>query len=149
MKICIACSAGGHLTEMLQLKDFYSKYPRFFVSFKREDSAEILKNEKTYFITDPKRNLFKLIQCIFQSFFIMIKERPRITISNGAGVGVVVCYMAKLVGSKIIFIEGFSRIEEPSFAGKLVYPISNLFIVQWEELLKKYGKKATYCGVSI
>ena len=55
------------------------------------------------------------------------------------------CYLGKLFGSKIIFIETFANSESKTLSGKMIYPIANLFIVQWKEMLKLYPK-AIYGG---
>lgn len=107
---------------------------------------ELKKNEKVYFVEDPSRNPIKFLKCLFQTFCILKKEKPKVIISTGAGVAVPACFLGKLFfKSKIIFIESFCRIEEPSLSGKLIYPISDLFLVQWKKLLKFYGK-AIYRG---
>ena len=46
---------------------------------------------------------------------------------------------------KIIYIESFARVDNASLTGKLFYKIADVFIVQWEELLKIYPK-AIYGG---
>ena len=43
-------------------------------------------------------------------------------------------------GSKLIYIEVFDRIDKPTVTGRLVYPIVDKFIVQWEEQKKVYPK---------
>jgi UDP-N-acetylglucosamine:LPS N-acetylglucosamine transferase len=139
MKVGIAASAGGHLTEVLQLKKAFRKYPHFFVTFKRED-VDRLSNEKVYYIKDPKRNLFKLFYNLFRSLKIFLRERPNVIITTGAGVVVPICYVAKIFKSKIIFIESMAAIYKPSLSGRFVYPISDLFVVQWKNLLKYYLK---------
>lgn len=143
MKLCLACSAGGHLTEILQITEAFEEHEAFFVTFLREDSKE-LKN--AYFVDDPKRNFLRLIKTVFQSFSILRKENPDIIFTTGAGVAVPICYLAKIMGKKVIFLESFCRVKTPSLSGKLVYPIADLFLVQWNELLSKYGKKAKYWG---
>ena len=148
MKICLASSAGGHLTELSFTEPLYEKYDHFFVTFKRPNSINLAKKEKVYFIVDPKRNPIKLIKNIIQSLNIILKEKPNVVISTGAGVAVPVCYFGKLLGSKIIFIESFCRTDNPSFSGKIVYPISDLFIVQWKKLLEFYPN-AVYGGLLI
>jgi len=148
MKVCLACSGGGHLTEILFIRPFYKKHEHFFVTFKRPNTINLTKNERVHFIIDPKRNPIKLIKNIIQSFKIIIEERPDVIISTGAGVAVPICYFGKLFGTKVIFIESFARIEKPGFAGRLVYPISDLFIVQWERLLEFYPK-AVYGGLLV
>ncbi len=143
MKICLACSAGGHLAELLQVKAAFRGHDTFFITFLREDSKS-LKN--AYFIEDPKRNPLLLIKTIFQSCSILKKEKPDVIISTGAGVAVPACYLAKLMGKRVIFLESFCRVKTPSLSGKLVYPIADVFLVQWKEMLSKYGKKAKYWG---
>ena len=44
------------------------------------------------------------------------------------------------MGAKLIYIEVFDRIDKPTMTGKLVYPIVDKFIVQWEEQKKVYPK---------
>ena len=149
-KLCLACSAGGHLAEMLHLENCYSKYRHFFITFKRIDTSELGKHEKVYFVADPGRNPINLLKCVIQSFKVLLKERPAVVISTGAGVAVPSCYLAKLLfGSKIVFVESFCRTEEPSLTGKFTYPVSDLFFVQWPEMLEKYGDKAVYRGAIV
>ncbi|MFQ6137008.1 MAG: PssD/Cps14F family polysaccharide biosynthesis glycosyltransferase [Candidatus Hydrothermarchaeales archaeon] len=144
LRICLASSAGGHLTELLQLKEVVDGHDHFFVTFKREDTEDF--DEEVYFIVDPKRNPLKLIKNFVQSLKIVAKERPDVIITTGAGVVVPLCYIGKLFGAKIIFIESFARITSRSLSGAVVYPIADLFFVQWESMLTKYGKKAIYGG---
>ena len=147
MKICIACSAGGHLTEISQIKESYEKYDHFYITFRRENSKELAEKERVYFVEDPGRSVKNLIKCIFQSFKILWNEKPKVIMSTGAGVAVPTCFLGKFFfKSKIIFIESFCRIYKPSLTGRTIYPISDLFLVQWEELLKKYGDKAVFKG---
>jgi UDP-N-acetylglucosamine:LPS N-acetylglucosamine transferase len=149
VKICLACSAGGHLTEMMHLEGCYSKHPHFFITFKRQDTADLKKREDVHFVDDPGRNPLKLLACVFQTMFALSKERPDVVISTGAGVAVPACYLAKLLGAKVVFLESFCRVEEPSFAARLVYPIADLFMVQWPQMLSKYGPNAVYKGAIV
>jgi len=139
-KICLACSAGGHLAEMLQLKDFYGNKEHFFITFKRKDTESLAKKEKVFFTELPKRNPIATIKSFFQSLKILKKENPKVIISTGADVGLVVCLAGKLLGKKIIFIESFCRPLEPGLSGKIAYLFSDLFIYQWKELERFYPK---------
>lgn len=49
-------------------------------------------------------------------------------------------YIGKLFGAKLVYIEVFDRIDKPTMTGKMVYPIADRFIVQWEEMKKVYPK---------
>mgnify|MGYP001049119175 FL=1 len=61
-------------------------------------------------------------------------------ISSGAAVAVPFFYIGKLFGAKLVYIEVFDRIDKPTMTGKMVYPIADRFIVQWEEMKKVYPK---------
>jgi UDP-N-acetylglucosamine:LPS N-acetylglucosamine transferase len=145
MRICLTCSSGGHLLQILQLKRVYKKYPHFFMTFKRDMTNDLSKTEKVYFVRDPERKLLDIFLNFFQSFRIFLLEKPNIVISTGAGVSIPICFIAKLFMKKVIFIESFSRVFRPSLSGRFAYLVSDLFIVQWEYLLKFY-KKAKYGG---
>ena len=75
----------------------------------------------------------------------MRKEKPDVIISSGAAVAVPFFYLGKLFGKKLIYIEVFDRIDKPTMTGKMVYPIVDKFIVQWEEQKEVY-KKAINLG---
>ena len=66
-------------------------------------------------------------------------------LTTGTHTAVPMCYIGKLFGSKIIFIESFAKRDSANLSGKMVYPIADLFMVQWESMLKVYPK-AVYKG---
>jgi UDP-N-acetylglucosamine:LPS N-acetylglucosamine transferase len=149
-KLCLVCSSGGHLEQMKKLGAMYSKYPHFFISFKNPPMSEFAKKEKTYFIKNPQRqqsayNPLNLVVSFFQSFRILLKEKPDFIISTGAGIAVPVCYLAKLFGKKIIFIASAACIAKLNLSSRIMYPIADLFFIQYEHLAKKYPK-AVYRG---
>jgi UDP-N-acetylglucosamine transferase subunit ALG13 len=145
MKVCLACSSGGHLAQMMELKEVYGRYNHFFVTYRSADTIELAEKEKVHFLVNPHRHPILTILNIVQSFKRFIKEKPDIVLTTGAGVALPMCYIAKLYRKKIIFIESFSRVEKPSLFGRLIYPIANLTIVQWKPLLEYY-KRAEYGG---
>ena len=68
------------------------------------------------------------------------KEKPDMIISSGAAVAVPFFYVGKIIGAKLIYIEVFDRVKKPTITGKMVYPIADKFVVQWEEQKKIYPK---------
>lgn len=141
LKICLVGSSGGHLTHLYMLKPFWKKCDRFWVTFDKEDARSILEGERMYSCYFPtNRNIKNLIKNAFLAFKVLKKENPDILISSGAAVAVPFFYLAKLKGKKIIYIEVYDRIDKPTLTGKLIYPIADQFIVQWEEQKKVYPK---------
>lgn len=141
MKVCLVGSSGGHLTHLYMLKPFWKNKDRFWVTFDKEDARSKLKGEKMYSCYYPtNRNVIALIKNTLLAIKILHKEKPDLIISSGAAVAVPFFYIGKLMGAKLIYIEVFDRYNKPTVTGKIVYPIVDKFIVQWEEEKKVYPK---------
>lgn len=141
MKLCLVSSSGGHLMQLHLLKPWWRKYEHFWVTFKKEDAISLLSGEKTHWAYYPtNRNVKNLIKNAFLAIKILIKERPDIIVSTGAGVAVPFFYIGKLLGTKLIYIETYVRINSPTLTGKIVYPLIDAFILQWKEQKKFYPK---------
>lgn len=146
-KVLFISSTGGHLSEMMQLSKMFDKYDYHIIT-EFTESTKNLKNKHKgrvdYLVFGTKDHLFSYIfkfgWNILKSFYLFFKVRPKYVISTGTHTAVPMCYIAKLFGAKIIFIETFANSTTKTLSGKMIYPIANLFIVQWESMLKLYPK---------
>lgn len=148
MKIWCICSGGGHLTELLEVVYNLKKYKLVLVTYYGKNN--ILPNNifsVHYSVTYYKTNFLKFFVGLFQLILKFFREKPEFMISTGGELSIPFFYFGKIFfNSKLIFIETANRVTQPTITGKIVYPITNLFLVQWKSLLKKYGKKARYVG---
>lgn len=144
-KIMFISSTGGHLNELLQLKSLFHKYEYCIITEKTE-SNKSLKDQYPghveYLYYGTKHNMWKYwyifpYNC-FKSLCFFIKLRPDVVISTGSHTAVPMCYIAHLFRKKVIYIETFANIYTKTVAGRLVYPIADQFIVQWESMLELY-----------
>lgn len=141
MKICLVGSSGGHLTQLYMLKPFWEKHERFWVTFDKEDARSLLKEEKMYGCYYPtNRSIKALIINTKLAWKVLREENPDLIISTGAAVAVPFFYLGKLLKKKTIYVEVFDRVDKPTLTGKMVYPVTDKFIVQWEEMKKVYPK---------
>lgn len=146
LKVCLVGSSGGHLTHLYMLKPFWKNKIRFWVTFDKEDAKSLLENEKVYPCYYPtNRSIKALIKNLKVAYKVLKKEKPDLIISSGAAVAVPFFYIGKIMGAKLIYIEVFDRLDKPTMTGRMVYPITDKFIVQWEEQRKVY-KKAINLG---
>ena len=146
MKVCLVGSSGGHLTHLYMLKPFWQDKERFWVTFNKEEANSILEGEQVYHCYYPtNRSLKALLINTRLAWKVLRKERPDVIVSSGAAVAVPFFYLGKLFGMKTIYIEVFDRIDKPTMTGKMVYPVTDRFIVQWEEMKQVY-KKAINLG---
>jgi UDP-N-acetylglucosamine:LPS N-acetylglucosamine transferase len=88
-----------------------------------------------------------LIRNTFLAWKVLGKEKPDIIISSGAAIAVPFFYLGKLFKARTIYIEIFDRIDTPTMTGRLVYPVADRFIVQWEEMKKVYPKAVNLGGI--
>ena len=149
-KVLFISSTGGHLNELLQLKKTMKKYDSYLITEKTKSTIG-LKEEfsKINYLTYGTKSHLSYIyifpwNCI-KSLYYFFKIRPDVVITTGAHTGVVMCYIAKLFRKKVIYIETFANISSKSMSGRLVYPIADMFIVQWRSMLKFYPN-AIYGG---
>ena len=151
-RVIFTSSAGGHFSELCELSELMERYNSFLITEDHEMMKEYKKTNKSrswYMPAGTKEHLFKFL-CnfpinIFKSFKAYLKVKPDVIIATGAHTTVPICYIAKLFGKKVIFIETFANITTKTLSGNLVYPIADLFLVQWEEMLELYPK-AKYRG---
>jgi len=141
MKICLVCSSGGHFLQLYSLKESWSGFDHFWVTFKGRDTECMLKDERVFYSHSPtNRNIKNLVKNLFLAAKILKRERPDAVVSTGAGVAVPFIYIAKALGIKTIYIESITRSKDLSLSAKLVYFVTDELLVQWPELGKKYGR---------
>lgn len=145
-KICLVSSHGGHLHEIISatkgvVGDMY------WVTYKTPHTEALLAQKRHYFIIDPVTSKVKFIFNAVESLWHLFRERPDVIISTGAGIAIPTMLIGKyLFHSKIIYVESAAAVVEPSRTGRFIYPHSDLFLIQWEEL-RKFYPKAKYVGV--
>lgn len=144
-KLLFISSTGGHLSELLELQPLFNKYNSYLITEKDKSTIDLKKiyKKKIRYLPYCTRSkmisyIFKYMYLIMKSIYFFIKIRPDIIITTGTHTAVPICYIAKFFKKKIIYIETLANINKQTLTGKIIYPISNLFIVQWENMLKFY-----------
>ena len=147
MKLLIACNPGGHITEMLFLKEAFDGHEVVFLTY--ENLTTVSFPYKIYTIKRIDTSLFYMLKSFLNIFVIIKKEKPKIILSTGAEIAIPVFIIGKLMGIKMVFIESWCRINTKSGSGRLIYFLADVFLVQWPNSAKLYGKKARYEGAVI
>lgn len=139
MKILIACSSGGHLTQALALRDWWGQHERCWATFPVEDARSRLSRERVYEVHYPTvRNLPNLIRNFVLARRVLASERPDIVFSTGAAIALPFFCQARFFGARTVYLEPVDRIFMPGLSGRLVYPFTDEFLVQWESLREAY-----------
>lgn len=140
-------STGGHLSELLQLQKIFELYNYHIVTEKTKSNMSLkdkFPGRVSFLKYGNKHRLLPYFIIfplnIMKSLLLFIRYNPECIVTTGAHTCVAMCYIAKLFGRKIIYIETFANRTSKTLTGKLIYPIADLFIVQWEEMLELYPK---------
>lgn len=152
-KILFISSTGGHLTELLQLAPMFSECDYHLVTEKTKSNMGLRErygaDRFDTLVYGTREHLFSYAfrfayNCL-KSLYLYYKIRPDYVITTGTHTAVPMCRIAHRHHKKVIWIETFANSQTPTMAGKMIYPIADLFIVQWESMLKVYPN-AVYGG---
>ena len=153
MKICFTSSSGGHFNQMYKISLEYDDYDKVFITEETNYSKKVLEDKNKYFfkIINRKEKSFyiKFIANIIKSYKILRVEKPELIISTGSLITVPVCFVGKIMGAKVIFIESFAKVSTPTLSGKIVSKFADKVIVQWEEMMDCYENRNVEYGGTI
>ena len=120
---------------MLHLSHFNSIKPYFVSLHFKTFSTSFLTLDLILF-----SYIFKLLFNCIKSIYLYFKIHPDYIITTGTHTAGPICYFGKIFGSRVIYIETFANITTKTITGKLIYPIADLFVVQWKSMLELYPK---------
>ena len=135
------CSSGGHLAQLHRLRGWWESHDRIWVTFDTPDATSLLAKERVVWAYHPTtRNLPNALRNLGLAWRLLRRERPDVVVSDGAGVAVPFFVAARILGIKTVYVEVYDRIDTPTMAGRLCYPLSDLFCVQWREQQRLYPR---------
>jgi len=143
--VLFVCSAGGHLTELVEIADAFAGMEKVLASYYEDKSLEGNVFERHYTLQDPFSPV-RFFVVISRVVRILVKESPSVIVSTGSEITIPFFYLGKLLGAKLVYLECSAQVYTPSITGRIVNPITDLFLVQWKNLVGKYWKKARYAG---
>lgn len=155
-KVLVVLGMGGHTAQILRLVEMLGDAYNYEYVIGHDDQTSTAKIKfpgRVHLMRNPRlmedKSLAKvavnMIPASFQAIQILQRARPYAILSAGPALTIPLFWLAKMKGIKTMFVESWVRVHHKSLTGKLVYPISDLFIVQWESMKKVYPK-AVYAG---
>jgi len=149
LKICLVSSSGGHLNQLLKLSDSWAEQESFYITTSEVVRDKLKNTGPVYVVGECNReHPVKVLRVLFSCISIMIRERPDVVISTGAAAGCIGCFLGKLMGAKVIWVDSITNVEHISMSGAMVRYIADVFFVQWPELARKY-KNVKFYGALI
>ena len=138
-KICIAASAGGHLSQLLLLWPVWEEAEVVCVSTGQVVRDKLETMGKTYIVGECNReHPLKTIGVMCKCLRIVLREKPDMVLSTGAAPGFLVCFWGKVFGAKIIWVDSIANTERLSMSGRMIRPFADLILSQWRDVAAKY-----------
>jgi len=84
----------------------------------------------------------------FRDSYRLIRHvQPHAVICVASPIAIPICFWAKILGKKTIFVESITRVRSRSVTGKILsaFRLCDRFYVQWPEAVELY-KGSRYCG---
>lgn len=153
-KVMFISSVGGHLTQLLELKNLFNDYNYILITEKTDVTIDMKKKYNMAYLPYGSRNQkfkypFILLWNCIKSLIYLIKYNPDVIVTTGANTVAAMCCLGKIFGKKVIYIESFAKRTSPNITGKYIYKLHayTTFVVQWESMLKVYPKAKYWGGI--
>lgn len=140
-RVLLVGSSGGHLTQMYNLQPWWSQRDRRWVTFDTEDAVSLLAGEDVTWAFHPTtRHLGNAVRNLRLAWGLVRRYRPDLVVSTGAGVAFPFFLVARALGIRTAYVEVYDRIDLPTLTGRLCYPITDVFALQWDAQRRFYPR---------
>ena len=130
-RVLFACSAGGHLAQLLRLEPWYRELDVRWVTFDLPDAISLLGGADVVWAYHPTtRSLKNLVRNAWLAVREVRRFKPDVVVSSGAAIAVPFFWIGKLFGVKTVYVEVIDRIDTRTLTARLVSPVTDLFLAQ-------------------
>jgi UDP-N-acetylglucosamine:LPS N-acetylglucosamine transferase len=134
-KVLIVASPGGHLMQMLALEPAWRDSERTWVTLRSTDVEYLLRDEDVEYGHGPTpRDIGNFFRNLRFARRVLRDQDPDVIISTGAGLALPFFVLGRLQRRRLIYVESITRVEKLALTGRLVYPLTDSFFVQWRSL---------------
>jgi beta-1,4-N-acetylglucosaminyltransferase len=144
--VLLVCSTGGHLLQLVALREAFDGFDRAWVTFDKSDARSLLAGERVFYAYGPtNRSIKNLLRNLALAWRLVRRTRPRTIVTTGAGVAVPFAWIGRLRGARVVYVESFTRISVPSLSCRMIAPVADRIYAQWPELAQSL-RRARYVG---
>jgi len=140
-RVLLVCSSGGHLAQLAALRPWWQDRERRWVTFRMPDAVSLLVGEAVDWAFHPTtRNVRNLVRNTGLAARVLRRFRPDVIVSTGAAVAFPFFLLGGRFRARTVYVEVYDRLDSPTLSGRLCQPLSDRFLVQWEEQLAFYPR---------
>jgi beta-1,4-N-acetylglucosaminyltransferase len=124
----------------------WEDFSRVWVTLDRSDTRSLLHHERVVYAYGPTfRNVKNLARNLVLAWRVIGAVEPVVILTTGAALAVPFAWIGRLRGSRVVYVESFTRVDHPSLSCHLVKPFVDRLYVQWPDLQKALPS-ARYVG---
>ncbi|MEL7158364.1 MAG: UDP-N-acetylglucosamine--LPS N-acetylglucosamine transferase [Actinomycetota bacterium] len=145
-RVLMVSSAGGHLSQLMELRPWWQHHDRQWVTFDLPDARSKLGDEYLIPAHHPTtRNATNVVRNWLLARQVLARYRPHVVISTGAAVAFPFFIQARLLRIPTVYLEVYDRIDSRTLTGRLCRPLATRFLTQWPEQQALY-RNSTLIG---
>lgn len=138
-RLHLVASSGGHLELLAALLPALARHERVWVTTESNRARAIeASGDRLHIVSFYGRNPLRLARHLWRVAGLLLKERPKVVVTTGAGTAVPFCVLAWLLGANLVFIETMARVTNASISGRVLSRLASTSLVQWPEMLDVY-----------
>lgn len=146
LRLLVGASAGGHLTQLLQLAPCWEGLSPVFVSTLPIVAPELERRGRTYIIGECNRfHPLRALAVVWRALRIILAERPVVVLTTGSLPMAIFAAQAKLFGARIVWIDSITNVERLSLSGRFARRFADLCLTQWPHLAS-VAERIEYAG---
>jgi len=128
--VLVIASSGGHLTQAMCAT---STVELTLVLVTNKNMLDSSRFARIHTIRDTQHNPFIHALNVFSAARILFKERPQALFSTGGPICLPFALLAKITGTRFVYLDTLSRVTELSNSGKLIqkFGLYDCFMCQW------------------
>jgi UDP-N-acetylglucosamine--N-acetylmuramyl-(pentapeptide) pyrophosphoryl-undecaprenol N-acetylglucosamine transferase len=130
----LAASGGGHLDLLRRVGPVFAGVRRTWVTTPGQGADDLRQAGERVLTLPPFDRRNRGAGNLRRAVGLVIRERPELVVTSGAGVVVAFCAAARLAGARVLFAETMARVCDSSLSGRILARLAGLTLVQWPEM---------------
>ncbi len=120
---------------LLRLREVFAGHRRVWVTTPGPKAAQLHEEGERVLLVPPLDRRRPDIRNPLRSLRLVLRERPRLVVTSGAGVVATFAAGARALGARLVFVETMARVTSSSATARILAPIADDVFVQWPERL--------------
>jgi UDP-N-acetylglucosamine:LPS N-acetylglucosamine transferase len=145
MRVLLVASAGGHWIELHRLRAAFVGADCQFVSTSKGMTPPLGERDVLEIADTARDSAWAMAPTLIGLLRIFRAFDPDLVVSTGAAPGALALVIAKLFGARTIWIDSIANSETLSLSGRLVRPVADVRITQWQHLADE-NRSLRYLG---